>query len=129
MTEPQLPKVLVVDDEDDIRLSLEMLLEAEGYQVSSAAGGEAAIQALDGGLAADALLLDYRMPGLNGGQTLDALRARGHGMPAILVTAAKDGAEIAARHGFHAVLIKPVGADQIFSTLREAIAGGTARED
>jgi CheY-like chemotaxis protein len=105
-----------------------MLLESEGFRASEAADGETAIRVLDDGLHADVLLLDYRMPGLNGGQTLDTLRARGHRMPAVLLTAAKDASEIAARHGFDAVLTKPVGPEQVFSTLRDAIARAARRE-
>lgn len=122
MTNEHVPIVLIVDDEEDLRLSLSMLLELEGFRALDAADGEAAIRALDGGLQIDVLLLDYRMPGLNGGQTLDVLRARGHRIPAVLLTAAKDADEISARHGFDAVLRKPVGPEQVSSTLRGAIA-------
>jgi CheY-like chemotaxis protein len=128
MSNKPAPTVLVVDDEEDIRISLTMLLECDGFRASGAADGETAIRALDDGLHADVLLLDYRMPGLNGGQTLDTLRARGHRMPAVLLTAAKDASEIAARHGFDAVLTKPVGPEQVFSTLRDAIARAARRE-
>jgi CheY-like chemotaxis protein len=122
MSNQQAPSVLVIDDEEDIRVSLIRLLECDGFRASEAADGETAIRALDDGLHPDVLLLDYRMPGLNGGQTLDTLRARGHRMPAVLLTAAKDAADIAARHGFDAVLTKPVGPEEVFSTLRDAIA-------
>ena len=113
--------LLIVDDERDFRESLIALLAIEGLQASEAASGPDAIAALDGGLRPDVVLLDQRMPGLTGSQTLEALRARGLGMPVILISAANDGAEIAARHRFDAFVPKPFSTEQLLERVRTLV--------
>jgi DNA-binding response OmpR family regulator len=113
--------LLVVDDERDFRESLIALLDIEGFQVSEAADGRDALAALDRGLRPDLVLLDQRMPGLTGSQTLQALRARGLGMPVILVSAASDGAEIAARDRFDAFVPKPFSPEQLLERVRALV--------
>jgi len=67
-------KILVVDDEDDIRHFLELVLREKGYEIASASGGE------DGLVRARSfrphlVLLDIMMPGLDGWQVLERLKA------------------------------------------------------
>ena len=66
--------VLVVDDEPDVRLVTRVILEAAGYDVQEAESGEAALDALGGGHLPDVLLLDVRMPGIDGWEVLRRLR-------------------------------------------------------
>ena len=115
------PHILIVDDEDDFRGTLNILLSMEGFHVSEATSGNQAIDLIDAGLRPDVLLLDYRMPGLNGGQTLDHIRRRALDVPAVLVTAASEAHHLARQHGFHAVLRKPVGPDDLLATLRKTL--------
>ena len=68
-------RVLVVDDEPAIRDTLRMVLEYEGYEVATAGDGRAALAELDAG-AADAVLLDIKMSGMDGLETLDRIVAR-----------------------------------------------------
>ena len=63
------PVVLVVDDEDDIRSSLRMILEYEGMQVIEQASGGEALKKLDG-LRPDVVLLDIKMPRMDGLEVL-----------------------------------------------------------
>lgn len=111
------PHILIVDDEDDFRTTLNLLLSMQGFQVSEASSGDHAITLTDAGLRPDVILLDYRMPGLNGGQTLEHLRAQALESPAVLVTAANRADDLARQHGFDAVLLKPVGVDALMATL------------
>lgn len=111
------PHVLIVDDEGDFRETLSLLLNMEGFQVSEASSGEHAIAVVDAGLKPDVLLLDYRMPGLSGGQTLEQMRARALVAPAVLLTAASEAHHLARQHGFNAVLRKPVGPDKLRDTI------------
>jgi two-component system, sensor histidine kinase len=115
------PHVLVVDDEGNLRAALNMLLSMEGFQVTEAPGGEHALELVSAGLRPDLLLLDYRMPGLNGGQTLERIRAQALDAPAVLLTAASGAHDLARQHGFDAVLQKPVGPDVLVATLRKLL--------
>lgn len=79
------PTVLLVDDDPAIRASLQFSLELEGFQVESFESGEALLGR--GELPDNAcLVLDYRLPGIDGLVALDALRRRGVGLPAVVVT-------------------------------------------
>lgn len=118
------PHILIVDDEGDFRATLNVLLSMEGFEVTEACSGDHAIKLIDAGLRPDVLLLDYRMPGLNGGQTLEHLRAQSLGAPALLVTAASEAHALARHHGFDAVLQKPVGPDVLVAALCKLLAPG-----
>jgi DNA-binding response OmpR family regulator len=67
-------RVLVVDDEPNIVMSLRFLMEREGFQVEVAATGEAAVAALDR-QPADLVLLDVMMPELDGFEVCQRIRA------------------------------------------------------
>lgn len=69
-----MPTVLIVDDEPDVRLVTRVILEASGYDVDEAASGEAALELLAGGSLPDVVLLDVRMPGIDGWEVLRRLR-------------------------------------------------------
>ncbi|MBZ0111892.1 MAG: response regulator, partial [Thermoanaerobaculia bacterium] len=77
--------VLVIDDESSIRESLRMILEFEGYRVDEAAGGREALARLGGGPVA-AVLLDIKMPEMDGLAVLEAMRARGFDMPVLMIS-------------------------------------------
>lgn len=65
-------KLLVVEDDYDIRAMLTMLLEMEGYQVVRAANGKEAMTLLEEGLRPNLILLDLMMPVMNGWQFREA---------------------------------------------------------
>jgi CheY-like chemotaxis protein len=58
--------ILLVDDDDDVRESLSAILEASGFRVLTAAGGDAALKLLADEVRIDLLLTDIRMPGVDG---------------------------------------------------------------
>src|SRR3979411_2113173 len=66
--------VLVVDDEADVRLIARLVLTSAGYDVIEAESGEAALAHLEGDQRPDAVLLDVRMRGIDGWETLRRLR-------------------------------------------------------
>jgi two-component system cell cycle sensor histidine kinase/response regulator CckA len=77
--------VLVVDDEAPVRSLAQQMLERIGCEVREMADGfEALAQLEQGGLKADAILLDMYMPYLSGMETFQRLRAAGHAVPVIL---------------------------------------------
>ena len=73
-------RVLVVDDEQDVRDLLTCMLSSEGYEVTTAADGAQALPAATAG-SFDVATVDLRMPGLNGRETLAALHRLAPGMP------------------------------------------------
>ena len=84
-------RLLLVDDDALFRESLGQNLLDEGYVVEAAEGGEAALAHLakeSGEI--DAVLLDWRMPGLDGLAVLRLMRERGHTMPVLFLTALTD---------------------------------------
>jgi two-component system response regulator MprA len=80
------PHVLVVDDDKAVRESLRRSLEFNGYAVSLAADGAEALAGF-GGVHPDVVVMDLMMPRLDGIETTKALRAAGHDVPILVLTA------------------------------------------
>ena len=80
-------RVLVVDDERAVRESLRRALELEGYDVELAEDGEEALDRLDAPAAADAVILDVLMPGIDGLEVCRRLRHGGNAVPVLMLTA------------------------------------------
>ena len=108
--------ILCVDDERDILDVARMCLElVGGYQVTCCESGQAALEVLDGGqnggMTPDLILLDVMMPGLNGPETLAAVRRRSNldAVPIVFMTARVQEAEVRTylRLGVTAVIPKP----------------------
>jgi len=79
-------RILVVDDEPNVRLVFRTALESTGYLVTEAADGDAAMVQLRK-IPIDLILLDLKMPVLNGMETLERLRITGDETPVVVVTA------------------------------------------
>src|SRR3954454_24139001 len=78
-------RILVIDDESAIRDSLKMTLEYEGYDFSAAATGQEGL-ALAERDAPDLVVLDVKMPGMDGIEVLDRLRAMNDALPVIVIS-------------------------------------------
>ncbi|MEA1073286.1 ATP-binding protein [Sphingomonas sp. LY160] len=78
--------IMLVDDEELVRTATAEMLRDVGYTVVEASSGSQAIASLKAGIEADILVTDYLMPGMNGGQLIQELRANGNRMPSLLVT-------------------------------------------
>ena len=78
--------ILVVDDEEDVRLSLRMMLRRPGWAIVEAASGEEALEMVRRGRV-DVLILDHKMPGLAGIDVARILRGEGFRRPIILYSA------------------------------------------
>jgi two-component system response regulator TctD len=79
--------VLLVEDTPDIAVWLATALRQAGLEVSHAADGHAALQALEPGHGLDLVLLDLQLPGVDGLSVLEALRQRGDDVPVLVLTA------------------------------------------
>jgi DNA-binding response OmpR family regulator len=82
-------KILVVDDEPEVRTLMEHFLTARGYEVRIAENGRVGLQALDTFMP-DVVLLDMHMPEMDGLETLKHLVARAPSLPVIMVTVNDD---------------------------------------
>jgi DNA-binding response OmpR family regulator len=79
--------LLIIDDEPHIRQMMRLTLEVSGYAVDEAADGEDGLARFGDGRAYDAVLLDQRMPGLDGLETLRRLKARAPAARVLMVSA------------------------------------------
>jgi two-component system response regulator PilR (NtrC family) len=115
-------RILVVDDELSIRDLLEITLRQEGYDVTLADGGEAAIRALDE-TAFDLVITDLRMRGLDGLAVLRAVKERAPGTAVVMVTAfaSTDTAIEAMKLGAYDYLTKPFKLDELRMTMASAL--------
>ena len=106
--------ILVVDDDPDIREVLRDRLESYGYLVETAADGRAALEKMER-LTPSGVLLDIRMPGMDGLEVLGQIRDRHPSMPVVIVTAASAREDVIAamRAGAQAYLLKPFDTPQI----------------
>lgn len=110
-------RVVVVDDDRAVRESLKFALELEGMMVRTHASGPELLACAP---AADCLVLDYKMPTMDGLAVLAALVARGMRIPTILITApvterVRDAAD---RAGVFSVLEKPLTGDVLLRNIR-----------
>ncbi len=80
-------KLLVVDDEEGIRFLYQEEFEECGYSVDVAACGEEALQKLDEGEPFDLIILDIKMPGIDGVEVLREIKEKSENLPVILSTA------------------------------------------
>jgi CheY-like chemotaxis protein len=112
-------RVLVVDDEPDIRATVSAMLEIEGYAVEEAMNGADALAAVERD-PPDLILLDMRMPILDGWGFAAELRRRGHGTPIVVMTAARDAARWAAEIAAAAFIAKPFGYDDLIQAVEAA---------
>jgi DNA-binding response OmpR family regulator len=110
------PTVLLVDDEEDI-VDVYALAFSDGYDVEKAYSGEVA---LEKAAAADAILLDRRMPGLSGGDVLAEIRRRGIDARVAMVTAVDPDFDIVEME-FDAYLTKPVTDEELRETVDELL--------
>ena len=80
-----MPRILVVDDDDPIRESIRLALDIIGLEVVTAENGERALEAF-ARMPFDGAMVDLMMPGMNGLETIRALRARAPELPIVVVS-------------------------------------------
>lgn len=124
MPETPTPRILVVDDEATTRISLAELLRLEGYDVSVAASGEDALEVIDRNPPFDLMVLDVKMPGMDGLQLTEAVQQRSPDTVIILLTAfgTLETAIQALRRGAHDYLLKPCPVSQILESVRKGLS-------
>jgi CheY-like chemotaxis protein len=116
--------ILIIDDYEDNRELLRVMLEQAGYVVGEARGGREGIE-MARAAAPDLALVDLSMPGLDGWDVLNELRAdkRTQSILCAAVSAYADGARTRAlAHGFDAYLTKPFRRNELLETVERLLA-------
>lgn len=115
-------RILVVDDEESLRVSLAANLELEGYEVLEAASGQAAID-LVREQAFDLVITDVRMPGIDGFETFREMRKLRPGITVVLMTAftLERHLDEALDEGVYTVMMKPFAMDRTIQLIARAV--------
>lgn len=120
-----MPHILVVEDEQHLAFGIKFNLEAEGYTVSTAADGPAALELLPQATPpVDLVVLDLMLPGMSGYAVCEAIRSRGDALPVVMLTA-RTLVEDRIR-GFDAgadvYLQKPFDLEELLSVIRSLLS-------
>ena len=123
-------RVLVVDDEYGIRSGVDQILEMEGYEVEEAETGREALQALDR-QAFDIVLIDYRLPDMDGLSLLQSIRGRKLDLMTCMITAYAniETAVAATRQGIDFFLPKPFSPDDLIGVTETLLRHKKLREE
>jgi len=115
-------RILVVDDEASARSGLERLLTQEGFSVTSAADGAAALR-VAAEFAPDVVVTDLKMPEMDGIELLKQLRKQDQGLPVVVATAFGDvsSAVTAMRAGADDYLTKPIDIDALLLSIERTM--------
>jgi CheY-like chemotaxis protein len=117
-------RLLVVEDDDDVRLSIKHMLVRAGYEVSEAANGEAACEVLRTQAAEIRLVLtDLVMPTMGGAELADFLHALYPGIPVILMTGYAELAD----SDPPGVLAKPFSPSELIAIIQRTLAAASGR--
>jgi two-component system, NarL family, nitrate/nitrite response regulator NarL len=125
-------RVLLIDDHALVRKGIEELLQSRGVQVVASVGsGEEGVRRARE-LPVDLILLDGKMPGMNGIDTLRELRAAGVRAPVVMLTMSREDADLAAalRAGAQGYLLKDIDPEELVPALEATVKGNNvvARE-
>lgn len=123
-------RVMIVDDEEDIRLLTRLILEGAGYEVIEASGGQEALDLLEAGpvdlVIVDLVIVDIRMPGMDGWELMGLLDERGHATSTrVLAFSAHVEPEVlqaAVDRGCAGILLKPFSPIECLEAVRAALA-------
>jgi two-component system chemotaxis response regulator CheY len=121
-----LGRVLVVDDEPDIRKSVRLILTRAGFDVIEAedgAKGVAAIKAGDNALMVDTILCDIHMPNVDGMEAVAFFRAQFPSVPVIVMTGQPNVPNLTSlfKQGVVDCLVKPIEPDKLMAAVQKAV--------
>jgi len=116
-------RILIADDEQDFCVILSHVMRREGFEVTTVNSGKAALDSIISE-EPDVLLVDFRMPDINGMEVLMEVRERNPELPVVMITGYADiqGAVKAMRHGACDYLAKPVDHIELVRVVRRAVS-------
>lgn len=112
----QQPHVLVIDDDTQMLDAVQSSLAGNGYGVAAVSSGAEAFDEI-AAHRPDVILLDLRMPGMDGWEVLNRVRALGLDIPVVLMTADTRARDDAERLGMAGFLAKPFAFDDLLATV------------
>ncbi len=123
----EMPRVYIVDGDDDVRWSYRQLLQPLGYRIEDFREAASFLAAADTG-AAGCVVLDLRLPGMSGADLHERLRATGSPLAVVFATAHGDVASAVSsmRRGAADYLLKPVREQQLLDVVNHALRKSTA---
>jgi CheY-like chemotaxis protein len=113
-------RILLVDDDAIVRMGMRGVLEGLGHEVLDVSSGEAALALLCEGVAVDALVTDYAMPGMDGAEVVREARRLLPGLPAVVATGYADVPRLPEGA---AVLHKPFSPRELGARLEATLRG------
>jgi nitrogen regulation protein NR(I) len=117
--------ILIIDDDDQLRKSFHKLLTEEGYKAQGAASGEAGLEIIRRRLP-DLVIVDIRLPGMDGLQTFEAIHALEPKLPVIIMTAygTTETAIEATKMGAFDYILKPFEIPDMLAVIKQALEAG-----
>ncbi len=122
-------KIMIVDDEEDVREVMKVQLEGKNFKILEAGDGEEAIAVMkkeDHMVNVGLIICDIRMPKVDGVECVDYLRREAPGIPIVVITAFPD-TELATslmKKGIKDFLVKPVEREKLIGVVDKLIAAG-----
>jgi two-component system response regulator AtoC len=115
-------KILIIDDERPIRETLEMFLREKGYEVVTSEDGEGGLEAVRNERP-EIVILDIRLPGMDGLEVLRRIREAGEDIHVIMITAYHDAetTKQAMKLGAYEYIHKPLDADEFEVAIERAV--------
>ncbi|HKC94579.1 MAG TPA: response regulator [Nitrospira sp.] len=122
-------KVLVVDDEADVRKSVRLILSKAGYDVIEAEDGEVGVQTVKSGdnpFSLDAIICDLNMPKMSGMEAIPYFRSQFPSCPVIVLTGAGtvERANTLFKQGVVEFLTKPIDQTKLLGAVKKAVSEG-----
>ncbi len=114
-------KILIVDDNEELCQNLSDILELKGYEISTAYDGYHAIESIKL-KKFSVVIMDIKMPGINGLDTLKILKQISPGISIILITAFADDIFYKKNNGLK-IIQKPIDIDKLLNILAEIVSG------
>ena len=127
-------RVLVVDDEADIRKSVRLILSKAGYDVVEAEDGEAGVRAIkrgDNPFALGAIICDLNMPKMGGMEAIPYFRSQFPHSSVIVLSGevTTERARILLKQGVVDILSKPINQDELLRAIKKAFGAGELKDE
>ena len=127
-------RVLVVDDEADIRKSVRLILSKAGYDVVEAEDGEAGVRAIkrgDNPFALGAIICDLKMPKMSGMEAIPYFRSQFPHASVIVLSGevTTERTRVLVNQGVSDILSKPINQDKLLAAIKRAFDAGEFKDD